>query len=286
MIDIRKLFPGHNVSEFGPNLTAKFWTTPGAPPPISNAIMPGISGNILWYRADLGVTSSGGNVYQWKNYDTQGPVLKNNLTQSNSSFRPLFNSSNAILNNKPTIDFDGVNDLLGTQSLDIPSNGGGATLVHVLAAPTTISNKNYSTVGTEIGSPWNSISLRTGLSSKYNLPINFGGSFFQQNSIGSIAAGLVIVSIDSGSNQRPSIYINGPDDLGAGTITVASSMLVSGDDIVLGDALYALYNSVANIPASVDIAEFAAYNRKLTNAEINEIASYVSTSYHISQSYL
>ncbi len=60
----------------------------------------------LWFAADSGVVISNGLITQWK--DISGN--NNHANQSTIANQPLLVSTNSILNNKPSINFDGTND--------------------------------------------------------------------------------------------------------------------------------------------------------------------------------
>lgn len=62
-----------------------------------------------WFRADLGITESGGSVSAWANQGTSGSA--GNLSQATSTRRPSLTSSFASLNNQAVLYFDG-NDVL------------------------------------------------------------------------------------------------------------------------------------------------------------------------------
>lgn len=57
---------------------------------------------ILWLRADLGVSESGGGVLTWADQSAAG----NDLTQTTLTNRPTFVSSDAAINDQPYLEFD------------------------------------------------------------------------------------------------------------------------------------------------------------------------------------
>ena len=72
----------------------------------------------LWLSADSGVVLSGSNVSLWKDYSGK----LNHARQITASDEPLLVSGISVLNNKPVISFDGVNDYFELDAaLDIQS---------------------------------------------------------------------------------------------------------------------------------------------------------------------
>lgn len=77
----------------------------------SAAFLPtSLSGLLFWVRADLGVTIGTG-VSAWADQSGTGDTNKN-LVQGTGANQPTFNASDAGYNNKPTLTFDGTNDVL------------------------------------------------------------------------------------------------------------------------------------------------------------------------------
>lgn len=78
-----------------------------------------ISGLMVWYKADEGVTKDGSDlVSQWNDQSGQG----NNVTQATATNKPLFVNNNR--NSLPTINFDGIDNFMKLTNF----SGGG--LVH------------------------------------------------------------------------------------------------------------------------------------------------------------
>ncbi|MFN8322053.1 MAG: PKD domain-containing protein [Chitinophagales bacterium] len=102
----------------------------------------------LWLQADSGISLNSGLVNQWSDYSG------NNLsaTQVTSTNRPTFISSVPLLNNLPSVHFDGLNDNL--QGGVIPSYGDSSLTIFVLASgDTQLAPPNYAgilTTGTNI----------------------------------------------------------------------------------------------------------------------------------------
>jgi hypothetical protein len=70
----------------------------------------GVTGARLWYRADAGITQSGGFITQWNNQANAGSY---NLVQNGGAGTyPAYNSASNLINFNPSLRFDGSNDRL------------------------------------------------------------------------------------------------------------------------------------------------------------------------------
>ncbi|UPQ77452.1 beta strand repeat-containing protein [Chryseobacterium nepalense] len=75
----------------------------------------GVTGARLWYRADAGITQSGGFITQWNNQANPGNY---NLVQNGAAGTiPSYNSTSNLINFNPSARFDGSNDRL---SVSVP----------------------------------------------------------------------------------------------------------------------------------------------------------------------
>lgn len=74
---------------------------------------------VLWLRSDLGITLNGSNVSAWADQSGNG----NNVSQGTAAQQPVFNSTDSSIRNKPSLTFDGSNDvLIGTPAAALTSN--------------------------------------------------------------------------------------------------------------------------------------------------------------------
>ena len=87
----------------------------------SHATLPYTTGLQLWLDANTGVTISGGIVTTWADQSGNG----NNVTGSGTT-APTFLTSG--LNGHPTVQFDGVNDLLNNTTANLVSSGSARTV--------------------------------------------------------------------------------------------------------------------------------------------------------------
>ena len=108
-----------------------------------------ISGLTLWLNPTTGVVLNGGTVQQINDQSLFG----NNAVQTNSTQRPIYVSSDTLINNQPSIKYDGSNDFLDiadNTSLDYTSEFTAFALVkpRVVATNKTILAKwDYQTQG-------------------------------------------------------------------------------------------------------------------------------------------
>lgn len=165
-----------------------------------------IAGCKLWLRADQGITLNTGNVSGWNDYSGGNY----HCAQPVAIRQPLFNSSDADFNNKPSITFDGSNDYLIRNTGDFNITGKIITTYIVMkwiggieqAGIFSIYNdnvggiydwNNYGAIVVAMNYPAGTLSFyRNGLNKKY----------------GVIPAGAAILSmIDDGVNMKT--YLNG-----------------------------------------------------------------------------
>jgi hypothetical protein len=67
-------------------------------------VPPAISGNVLWLRADMGVTLNATRVSGWADQSGTGDANKN-VAQGTADNQPLFNASDANLGGRPSLTF-------------------------------------------------------------------------------------------------------------------------------------------------------------------------------------
>lgn len=105
-------------------------------------------GLALWLRSDTGVSTVNGQVQQWN--DISGNSL--HCIQSTTNLRPTSIAASSLINNKPGILFDGINDVLNGNL--IPSLDTSSITIFILARGNQVSSgqlKGFFAAGTNTG---------------------------------------------------------------------------------------------------------------------------------------
>ena len=233
----------------------------------------------LWLKGDAGVDVINGTVSKWHDQSING----NDVVQTNTSRQPQFVSN--LLNGKPIISFDGVNDKLGFT---------GSTLLSQFSLFLVINN-HHGTNGNE------------GNVITFGPNGDFGHQFFMGMAIpefGSDTLGMFtgngwvrggtpgLVALDqwrnlsvvnTGTIWSTTLQWNGID------VPLASGGTASAISIKLGDATgsgggIGGANGVpaGTIYAKCDVAELIIYNRTVTDSERTAIENYLAVKYNIS----
>ncbi|HTG45669.1 MAG TPA: LamG-like jellyroll fold domain-containing protein, partial [Verrucomicrobiae bacterium] len=228
-----------------------------------------IPGLALWLRADAGVVASGSAVSQWQDQSGHNAHANQSLGASQPSV-----VANAI-NGLPVIQFDGGNDFL---TFDLPVTGLGGMTVCLVSANTG-DRTGGATEGENAALFWNEsqswgaiylspfqtrVQFRFGTTQAGNLP-----TYVRSSSLG--VAYSRTVSIKNGSTD--SLYVNGElawqESGKLSTITGAQSIGNLGRG----------YNNNSFFPGQ--IAEVLVYSRALSDAERQDVESYLETKYFV-----
>jgi hypothetical protein len=233
----------------------------GPPPPVPT------SGLRAWFRADAGVTASGGAVSQWADQSGQD----RHAIQTVSASYPQLVAN--VLNGKPALAFDGLNDFL---TFNLPLNGlTGMTMV--LVSSNTISRTGDSNGvawaplfwnetagwGTVHLSPFQSlVKFRFGTTQPNNLP-----AYTRPASAGSSFG--TAMAIKNGAIET--LYLDGSLALTAtGKLPTLAGIRDTGN---VGRG----YND--NTYFGGRIAEILVYDRALTDSERQAVDQYLRTKY-------
>jgi hypothetical protein len=220
-----------------------------------NVTIPPLNGLAVWLRADAGTVINGSGLSQWM--DQSGN--NRNATQSTGASQPTL--VNGVINGRPVVRFDGVNDFL---TFNLPVNGLSTMSLLLVAANTQ--NQNGGESGSERAALfWNetagwgtvfltpfqsSVNSRFGTTqvenrNNYLRPVSSGSSF------------TLSTAIKNGTTD--SLYVNGTQVLNTGgklpTIAGCQSVANVGRGYD-NDTFFA-----------GDIAEILIYNRALTITE-------------------
>jgi hypothetical protein len=217
-----------------------------------------------WYKADAitGLTN-GAAVATWPDSSS------NNLTgtQGNVAARPAYQAS--MVNGKPVVRFDGVNDLIESGMSASPAN---STTFAVLR-PTSTSGA-FTIRGSFSGSSTGGLQYR----------VNNGKQLLIKQFVAQIGSpsattlsttnfSVVAVTLATGASGSYAFYLNGTAD-GSGSTT---ETLVAGMTTLIG-----MGQGGTNEPFSGDIAELICYSSVLSAADRNSVTAYLGTKYGIS----
>lgn len=226
-----------------------------------------IPGLQLWFRADAGITQSGGTVSQWSNQFGSGTAA----TQTTASHRPKFIAQ--AVNGKPALQFDGINDRL---RFTLPVNGLSELTIVLVSA--NLDNENGGPDGRENAaicwpenSGWGTVHLspfrsavrmRFGTGGPNNLP-----SYTRPTPLQS---GFSLTSAVKKGTQNW-MYVNGSQVL----VNSGQWNLLGGNSSTgqLGEGAPAGQNFFGQI------AEVLVFNRALTDTDRVQVERYLSDKY-------
>lgn len=217
------------------------------------------TGLALWLRADAGVVLSGSNsVESWQDQSGGG----RHLTQANASYRPTAQSS--VVNGKPTIRFDGINDKLAVST----SSGWGTSefTVSVLLKPSSTKD-------------WNQQLGATGA---------WGQFFFHAYATGAMAVGT-----SAGTAMLPGTIPNGTLQTGAwqlftfrfnnGTAELYKNQTLIATTAMANPSAWTGFMLGAESANSIDgdVAEVLVYSEALSAQELGDLQEYLVVKYNL-----
>ena len=217
----------------------------------------------LWLKADAGVTLNSGAVTQWNDFSA------NNLhaSQSNAANRPTLTAPVSLLNNLPTIRFDGSNDFLS--GTPIPNYNDSSLTIFILANGLS---QSAATTGllTANGSGNGFWIIRRSTSNKYGTITN--STLFTSTSSGPMPqAGFNYKLFGYQKNFGVSIQllVNGVAD--GGSATANSIGPFTNANYQIGGATSSFYNG--------NFAEVIVYTRLLSVTERTQVQNYIYNKY-------
>lgn len=233
----------------------------------------------LWLRADSGLVLNGASVSQWT--DISGNNL--NAVQDSANKRP--NVVSDAINGKPAVHFDGSNDLLYTQALNLENtNKVSAFMVSKATGEAVIleASRNLNTSATgfyvienyDYGQQGISAALKGNTAGPYN---NYLTIFRSTNtySIPKIWFTAFDKSQASYLNQIK-MRVNGVDLVNTNGYGAAHTNNFSNDSLFIGG------RGAGGSNLDGDIAEVIVYNRLLTTAERTQVENYLNQRYNVS----
>lgn len=215
-----------------------------------------LSGLIAWYKADEGVTLNGSNVSQQDDLSGNG----NHRSQVVAASQPLLVSN--VLNGKPSIQYDGVDDHLICNA-NLIGNSGDKTIISVFQ----INNFQYGgLVTSRLGDDCPSIITEPGQPLKINLSNPSATSAFPSILVSNFYS---LLAARTGTTNT--FFINNltspspPDSTTIGTPSTST--------------YFGTYRCSAANFISADECEHLIFNRGLTLPEINLMLGYLKTRY-------
>lgn len=217
---------------------------------VSSSFTPkSLAGLIAWYRADLGVTVATG-VSAWADQSGSGDANRNAI-QNTAANQPTLTASDALYNNRPTI-----NNTSGTQYLATPTWG------TTYAQPTTI---------LVCGTLVNRLVDGSTVANRQAILASVGWAFYAGTATVASATALgkgVAAGIFNGASS--SLYVNSSAAAAASGNPGASALNILG-----------ILNTADGVSGSVGekVAEIACYSRALSTSEISAWFRYANARY-------
>lgn len=235
----------------------------------------GISNNLFWYKATIGVTADGSNrVSQWDNVSSGGGTGYN-INQSTDANKPVYIAD--VQNGLPAIRFDGVNDYLsfGGSGLNFSNNIAGATIFIACRWEADSTGSRHLFINTLSNSD-----------TKMVITINASNQLqIGEKAVTTDTASLrTDTNTNSGSfgvycfywdftNTTVRIYENG-------NLNYNSTSYLTGVNTESSPATVQYIGNTSN-GFKGDIAELIGYQRALTSTEITEVTTYLMEKYNI-----
>lgn len=215
------------------------------------------TGNVLWLRADMGITKDGSDrVSAWA--DQSGGGLFASVLQATGANQPLYVASSALLGSKPAIYLDGGDDFM--------ASAGGT-----MAQPNTVLGVGYIT-----GTANNQYLADTTVANTRVLRFN------NATAKGSVYAGTA--SIDDGAMAANTPYVLDGVFSGAASSVAVNGVRSTGNP---GTGGVGTGFTVGSSGGGADgwwaggISEVVAYNRALSTAELLQVERYLGARYGI-----
>lgn len=195
------------LNNSGDGIYKRLISTPSLPYPFS-------LGNIeLYLRADTGVTLNGSTVSAWADQSGYG----RNFSQGTSTKQPTYSSSDANFSNKPSISFDGSNDVLNTSANFSPNSTGTGISVAIVYRSTDSGTGQILSMDYQVASTAGNVCSYEGYANTDQYTItHYGNSSGGNATVKNISATRsnvqrVISTFDAsaGSTAPQYIYVNG-----------------------------------------------------------------------------
>jgi hypothetical protein len=227
----------------------------------SSFVPPSISGNVLWLRADMGVTLNATRVSGWADQSGTGDANKN-VAQATEGKQPLFNASDANFNGHPSFTYSNVRlDCLQSGTWATPMPNPATWFIVARQSTFALCFFTDGIVGT------NRQSMYQHTPAGAETQITSGTALTAAGKLSD--AGTFVLGGVFGASGK--IYRNAKTAIASGT---------TGTQTLTGLTIGALYDA-AQFAINGQIAEVIGYNRALTQAEVETVLTYLGTRYAI-----
>lgn len=242
---------------------------------LSAAIQPdALDGLAFWIRADTGVTTNAsGNVTEWADQSGRG-----NHAAAADAAAPTFVASEADLNNRPTLRFNGTSQRMTVTNRILTNGIEGCTII---AMAKSTKNENSSIVGFRTGMATPFLQLDTDISGKPrcivrnsdNTTANAVGPQSRTDIWGMYAGRL---SKGSGTVWTNRVYFSSSSAEAVASADFGSNTNLTSGDQYIGGLSFANWKG--------DISEVIIYERALSDTELSGILDYLTIRHKISRS--
>jgi hypothetical protein len=272
-------------SGFGPSNQSYFWRVRKVNPisswseirKISYFNPRNIAGLTVWLDPTTGCTLNGGGIFQINDQSTVG----NNAIQVNATQQPLFVVSDSLINNQPSIKFDGVNDFLDiidNTTIDFTSEFTTFTLIKprlVASNKTILAKWDYQTQGAWVLQTDFSFSDELMFAPCFTITDPGNQKYYTTNA-DLLAQRPVLITMKYQGNQTQKTLFYKNTNLLQSTIvgTIPSVLPNCSASLKVGK-----YGGVATRYFDGDITEVLIYNSSLVNASKDLVESYLRYKY-------
>ncbi|MBU6339357.1 MAG: prepilin-type N-terminal cleavage/methylation domain-containing protein [Rickettsiales bacterium] len=236
----------------------------------SSSPVPSIKGLVSWYettseKSFSSILNDGDAVATWYDINVQS-TIKNNATQSNSSYRPSYKISN--ITQLPMLYFDGTNDSFDLPDYTIPSGNSAFT---IFVANNCICTKSYSAIysaGNQASGA--EVNYMRYMSSPTSMEFDASGSYFVASIPIASKTTIFTATYDNTPNNKSiAFYKNGILETTA-AIYLSSDFKISYTNSYIGRTYWAgdFYLGY--------LGEIIIYNRFLTTEERKSVENYLS----------
>ncbi len=220
--------------------------------------------NVLWLKADAGITETGGDITAWADQSGNGLDATGNLD-------PLFTATNSNLNNQPSISFPNDGSYLSVADDPLLDDGGNFSFALVLRTdqPGTFGILNKRT---EFGEN----QAYRFFKNNNSFESNMGGFGSATLALDVSTRNYIFTTIYNGSATTYNIFDNDSDNAGAGA---PASLGDEASDLFIGN-----FNDGDAREFDGDIAEVIIFKSTLNEAQRLIVENYLGSKYGISPS--